>query len=171
MCQTLPLIPVFRIVETWGISRLVVSCIPNSSQPHSMITLSNTSQRIILSIQIRFSMVIPFRHERRHWHPVDWHQAGVFSRARVRGPGCCMLCSIKHTSKPRWPLPSLRWNEAGPKVRTRPSQTLLYLLSARRARLERGLFTHLQDPLGVQEPVKLDKFGHEPGPAGLVAGA
>ena len=96
---------------------------------------------------------------------------GVLICARVRGPGGCILCSIKHPSKPRWPLPSLRWQEAGPKVRTRPSQTLLYPLSARRAPLERGLFTPLQGPLGVQKPVKLDKFGHEPGPAGLVAGA
>ena len=74
-------------------------------------------------------------------------------------------------TSPRWSSPSLRWNEGGPKVRTPPSQTLLYFLSARRALLERGLFTHLQGPLGVQEPVKLDGFGHEPGPAGLVAGA
>ena len=29
---------------------------------------------------------------------------GVFNRERVRGLGCCMLCSIKQTSKPRWPL-------------------------------------------------------------------
>ena len=28
-----------------------------------------------------------------------------------------------------------------------------------------------RSPLGIKEPVKLDIFGHEPGPAGLVAGA
>ena len=51
------------------------------------------------------------------------------------------------------------------------SDFMISSLSARRARLEHGLFTHLQDPLGVQKAVKLDKFGHEPGPAGLVARA
>jgi len=34
-----------------------------------------------------------------------------------------------------------------------------------------GFPAHLQDPLGIQETVKLYKFGHEPGPTGLVAGA
>ena len=90
---------------------------------------------------------------------------GVFSRARVRGPGGCMLCSIKHTSKPRWPLPSLGGMRRA--LKSGPAQSDFILHScARRALLERGLFTHLQGPLGVQEPVKLDGFGHEPGPAG-----
>ncbi len=31
------------------------------------------------------------------------------------------------------------------------------------------LLTYLQIPLGIEEPEKLDKFSHEPGPTGLVA--
>ena len=121
LCQTLPLIPVFRIVETWGLSRLAVSCIPNSSQPHRMIKLSNASQRIILSIQIRFSMAIPFRHERRHWHPVDWHQAGVFSRAAGWGPRLLQL--LFHKTHLQTPLvPATLRVEKGGQVRTRPSK-------------------------------------------------
>ncbi len=42
----------------------------------------------------------------------------------------------------------------------------MLLLIVRCALLERGPFTFLQGPLGVQEPVKLDGFGYEPGPAG-----
>ena len=36
---------------------------------------------------------------------------------------------------------------------------------------ERGLLAQLQDLLGIQDAVKLDQFGHEPRPAGLMAGA
>ena len=36
---------------------------------------------------------------------------------------------------------------------------------------ERGLLTNFQCPLGIQKPVELDGLGHQPGPAGLVAGA
>ena len=35
---------------------------------------------------------------------------------------------------------------------------------------KRGLPAHLQGPRGIQGTVKLDQFGHEPGPAGLMAG-
>ena len=31
------------------------------------------------------------------------------------------------------------------------------------------LLAHIQSPFGVQKAVKLDKFGYEPGPAGLMA--
>src|SRR5262245_44020124 len=36
---------------------------------------------------------------------------------------------------------------------------------------ERGLLAYLQEPLGVQQAIELDDFGHDAGPAGLVAGA
>ena len=36
---------------------------------------------------------------------------------------------------------------------------------------ERGLSAYFQGPLGIEEAVKLDEFGHESGPAGLVTGA
>jgi hypothetical protein len=46
-----------------------------------------------------------------------------------------------------------------------------FLPSARGPLQKRSFLTQLQEPLGIQKAVKLDKFGHEPGPAGLVAGA
>ena len=36
---------------------------------------------------------------------------------------------------------------------------------------ERGLLAGLQEPLRIQQAEELDQFGHDPGPAGLVAGA
>jgi hypothetical protein len=36
---------------------------------------------------------------------------------------------------------------------------------------ERGLLTSFQYPFGLQNAVKLDELGHQPGPAGLMAGA
>ena len=40
-----------------------------------------------------------------------------------------------------------------------------------RALNERGLLARLQDTLGIQQAEELDELGHDPGPAGLVAGA
>jgi hypothetical protein len=72
---------------------------------------------------------------------------GVFSRARVKGPSCCRFCSIRHTSKPRSPLPPLRGNEAGPKGRTRLSQILLCLSSRRNIRsVTSRLIFRIDDP-------------------------
>jgi hypothetical protein len=51
----------------------------------------------------------------------------------------------------------------------RPCPHLFSLLSG--TTYERGLLAHLQGPFGVQEAVELNGLGHEPGPAGLVAGA
>jgi hypothetical protein len=92
---------------------------------------------------------------------------GVFNCSRVRGPACSIFCSI---STPPTPL-AISWNGAGPLSQSPLESDVIIPLLRRRARLERGLFTHLQGPLGVQKAVKLDKFGYEPGPAGLVAGA
>ncbi len=36
---------------------------------------------------------------------------------------------------------------------------------------ERGLSAHFQHPLGIEEAVKLDEFGNQSGPAGLVTSA
>jgi len=149
-----------------GASRLAGFSITNPSQPHIMVTLSNPIQRIILSTRILSNLVIASRTK------VLLALGRLVSGcARLKGPGFCILRSIKHTSRPRWFLPSFSGMLRALGVPGPARADLITPSDRLGALLERSLFTPLQEPLGVQEPVKLDKFGHKPGPAGLVAGA
>jgi hypothetical protein len=146
-----------------------------------MITLSNPSQRILLSMPTLSSMVIPSLSfgigyqrgsmQNRKDNPGDGRGTRCFKPCRVRGPGYSIICSINTLPSLAGPCHPSGGMRRAPESQDPPESDFINLLSALGALLERGLFTPLQEPFGVQKAVKLDKLGHEPGPAGLVAGA
>ena len=67
---------------------------------HSVADHSCVSGEMAGTEMRRRTRVVVSRTEKRI--PAMAAARGVFSRARVRGMGCCICCSIKPTSKPQW---------------------------------------------------------------------